>query len=83
MDADFFFLFTKNTGENNLVKMKKHLKIFIAFVIIVSVTVASFFVYVSDYYEADLGEAPVFAPSDNITVKTVDVKRIVYMPEDA
>ena len=64
-------------------KMKKHLKIFIAFVIIVSVTVASFFVYVSDYYEADLGEAPVFAPTDNITVKTLDDKTIVYMPEDA
>ncbi len=62
-------------------KMKKYLKIFIAFVIIVSVTVASFFVYVSDYYEADLGEAPVFAPTDNISVKTLDDKTIVYIPE--
>ena len=40
----FSFLFTKNTGENKFSKMKKHLKIFIAFVIIVSVSVASFFV---------------------------------------
>ena len=79
----FFFLFTKNTGENKFSKMKKYLKIFIAFVIIVSVSVASFFVYVSDYYEADLGEAPVFAPTDNISVNIIDDKTIVYMPEGA
>lgn len=64
-------------------KMKKYLKIFIAFVIVVSVTVASFFVYVSDCYEADLGESPVFATTDNISVNTLDDKTIVYMPEGA
>lgn len=63
--------------------MKKFVKILIACVIIVSVTVASFFVYTNDYYEADLGAATVMSPTVNMSMKTLDDNTIVYMPKGA
>ncbi len=64
-------------------KSKKTIITLIAFVVVVAVSVAAFFVYTNDYYKADLGVASVFAPTDNISVNTLDDNTIVYMPEDA
>ncbi len=64
-------------------KSKKSIIILTAFIVVVAVSVVAFFAYVSDYYEADLGAAPVFAPTGNISVNTLDDETIVYIPEGA
>lgn len=63
---------------------KKSKKLFIslmAIITLVAVTVAAFAFYVNDYYEADLGAAPVMAPSVELSMRTLEDNTIVYMPK--
>ena len=63
--------------------MKKIIRAIIVFTVFIAVGAASFFTYVSDYYEADLGARTVMASTEKISIKILEDNTIVYMPKGA
>lgn len=66
--------------EEKKKKSKKLIPI-IAIFMVVAVAVASFFIYINDYYRAQTDSTTVMAQEDNISVEKLEDGTIVYMPE--
>ncbi len=61
---------------------KKLIKILIAIVVIVAVTVGGMGIYLGDYYKAQIDSEAVFAPRKSITVTTLENGNILFLPEN-
>lgn len=63
-------------------KNKKLIKFVSIFIVIIISIVSIFFVYVNDYYHADLKEMSVFSFSSEVIEKKLDNDKMVYLKEE-
>ncbi len=61
---------------------KKIIKILIAAVFVIVVTVGVVGIYLGDYYKAQINDKAVFAPAKSVTVTALDNGDILFMPEN-
>ena len=62
---------------------KKFLIISASVVIAIALLFGACAIYLADYYHADEGAIPVFAPEEEITVSTLDDGNVVFEPQNA
>ena len=62
---------------------KKILIVTASVVIAIALLFGACAIYLADYYRADEGAIPVFAPEENVTVSTLDGGNVVFEPQNA